>query len=305
MISRRNLFASTVAAGLTAPLSPFAALTPRPPRFRFVHFSDLHIQPELGATDGVALAVKKVLALHPRPDFILTGGDHVMDLLKVTRERANLQFKLLAEALAPLNMPVYSTVGNHDIYGWSTSSPATESDPEYGKQLFRDKFARENLYRSFEHKDWHFVILDTIQPRGRDWYLGVDDDQLTWLKKDLEEAKGKPIVVLTHAPILTAFIQYTEGATKATPDTLILSNGLELQALFAKHSVKAVLQGHTHVVEEIQYAGTKYVTGGAVSGDWWKGWRLGIHPEGFAVYDVVGQEIDWHYETYGWKARPA
>lgn len=299
MLTRRDLFAGAASIGVASLLPKSLA----PNRFRFVHFTDPHIQPELGAADGVAMAVRKLLSLRPRPDFVLTGGDHVMDLLKVTRERANLQFRLLEEALRPLEMPVFPAVGNHDVFGWSTDSPITESDPEYGKRMFEERFAKGPLYRSFEHKGWRFIVLDSIQAKGRDYTLGIDDAQLTWLSSELEKAGRVPTVVMSHAPILTAFVQYTEGATAATSPKLIAANGREVQALLAKHNVKAVLQGHTHVVEEIDYLGTKYITGGAVSGDWWKGPRLAVHPEGFAVFDVDGDRLSWQYVPYGWKAR--
>jgi Icc protein len=303
MLSRRDLFAGAASLGLAAAFRPVFGQPSPAQKFRFVHITDLHIQPELGAADGVAMAVRKLLSLRPRPDFVLIGGDHVMDLLKVTRDRADLQFNLLTEALKPMEMPVYSAVGNHDVYGWSAQSPITESDPEYGKKLFADKFAKAPLYRSFDHKGWHFAILDSIQPRGRDYRLAVDDAQLQWLKDDLEKAGATPTVVMTHGPILTAFMQYTLATTAPTPDGLIVANGKEVQDIIAKHNVKAVLQGHTHVVEEIDYLGTKYITAGAICGDWWKGWRLGVHPEGFAVCDLEGDKFTWQYMPYGWKAR--
>ncbi|AIE87522.1 metallophosphoesterase family protein [Fimbriimonas ginsengisoli] len=303
MLSRRDLFAGAASLGLSAAVGTVFANEKTVRRFGFAHLTDLHIQPELGAPDGVAMAVRKLLSLHPRPDFVLTGGDHVMDLLKVTRERADLQFRLLEEALKPLEMPVYSAVGNHDVYGWSTASPATESDPLYGKRMFEERFAKAPLHRSFDHNGWHFVILDTIQPRNRDWMLAIDDAQLTWLKDDLEKAGRAPTVVMSHGPILTAFMQYTASTGAPTPDTLITHNGREVHEILAKHNVKAVLQGHTHVLEEIDYLGIKYITAGAVCGDWWKGPRLGVHPEGFTVCDVDGDRFSWRYVPYGWKAR--
>lgn len=310
MLSRRDLLAGAASVGLASAVRPvfggpvLGAPAPKA-KFRFVHITDLHIQPELGAADGVAMAVQKILSLKPRPDFVLIGGDHVMDLLKVTHERADLQFALLTESLKPVEMPVYSAVGNHDVYGWNAQSPVTESDPEYGKKMFADKFAKAPLYRSFDHKGWHFVILDSIQPKGRDYHLAVDDAQMQWLKSDMEKVANQPTIVMVHGPIVTAFMQYTAAATAPTPDGLIVANGTEVQNLLAKHNVKAVLQGHTHIVEEIDYLGTKYVTAGAISGDWWKGWRLGVHPEGFAVCDVDGDKFSWQYVTYGWKARSA
>src|SRR5437764_6531173 len=117
-ISRRG-FIGGLAGGLAGLAIP-APAEPEVRRFRFVHFTDLHIQPELGAADGVAMAVRKLLSLKPRPDFVVTGGDHVMDVLKASIGRAKLQFDLLEEALKPLEMPVYHTIGNHDPYGWES-----------------------------------------------------------------------------------------------------------------------------------------------------------------------------------------
>lgn len=247
------------------------------------------------------MAVKKVLALNPRPAFVITGGDHVMDANKVGRDRADLQFRLVEEALKPLEMPVYHAVGNHDIFGWDK---AVEGDTLYGKKMFEEKVAKGPSYRSFDMGGWHFVVLDSIQQADTyNWRGVIDEGQLSWLESDLAMAGKTPTVVTIHMPVLSVFPQYVDGNKKAVPETLLLGNGMELQKLFAKHNVKAVLQGHTHVVEECDYLGTKYITGGAVCGDWWKGYRLGVHPEGFGVFDVDGDSITWAYQTYGWKAR--
>jgi len=303
-LSRRDLLAGAASLGLASVLRPAEASMAKPGKFRFVHFTDLHIQPELGAAGGVQAAVRKLLSLRARPDFVLTGGDHVMDVLATSRERANLQFQLLAEALKPLEMPVYGTVGNHDVYGWSTASSVSESDPEYGKKMFAERFTKRPLYHSFDHKGWHFVVLDSIQPEGKNWRSAIDDAQLTWLQNDLAKSKGTPTVLLTHVPVLTIFPQFADGTTSRPSDKIIVANGKEVQQLVQAHSnVRAVLQGHTHVVENCEYLGTRYLTGGAVCGEWWKGPRLGVHPEGFAVIDVDGDKFSWKYESYGWRAR--
>ena len=304
-ITRRELLGGAMLSGAALTL-PIPALA-KEARFRFVHFTDLHIQPELGASEGVALAIKKLLALRPRPDFVITGGDHVMDWLKVSRERADVQFRLLTEALKPLEMPIYNAVGNHDIYGWSKDSPATLTDPGYGKQMFAERIAKGPTYRSFDHKGWHFIILDSLAPTpDRGWHGLIDDAQLGWLKSDLEKVGTKaPVFLITHIPLMTLFNQITKGTTDPTPDALIVANGKEVRDLFAPHNVRAVLQGHTHVVEDCLYTGTHYITSGAVCGEWWKGPRLGVHPEGFAVYDVHGERFDWQYVPYGWRARSA
>src|SRR2546429_2718535 len=157
-LTRRELLSGALAAALASKLP---ASTSPPRKTRFVHFTDLHIQPELGAADGVAMAVRKLLSLKPRPDFVVTGGDHVMDVLKASIGRAKLQFDLLEEALKPLEMPVYHTIGNHDPYGWDLRDESVSRDPGYGKKMFEERVAKGPTYRSFDHKGWHFAILDS------------------------------------------------------------------------------------------------------------------------------------------------
>jgi predicted phosphodiesterase len=84
---------------------------------------------------------------------------------------------------------------------------------------------------------------------------------------------------------------------------MIVRNGKEVRDLFKDYAVKAVLQGHTHVTENCFYAGTQYITSGAVCGSWWQGPRLGVDPEGFSVCDVNGDRLSWQYVSYGWKVR--
>jgi 3',5'-cyclic AMP phosphodiesterase CpdA len=307
MISRRSLL--TGFAGFTGSValsaSPLLSIANSGRRgFRFVHLCDIHIQPELGATDGTNLAIQKLLQLRPRPDFVITGGDHVMDVLSVPGTRADLQFKLLNEAFKPLEMPVHHIVGNHDCFGWSSSSPITETDPRYGKKLFEEKVIESSTYRSFDYGGVHFILLDSIQTQpNRDWTLAVDDHQLSWLQGDLAKTPlTTPVIVVIHGPVLSAITQLTAKTLTAPDAGTICSNGHEVRDLWKAHNVKAVLQAHTHIVESVDFLGVHYVTGGAVCGEWWKGPRLGVIPEGFMVYDVTGSDLKYTYVPTGWKA---
>ena len=302
-LTRRGLLGGIIAGGAALTLPMESSAWGR--GFRFVHMTDLHIQPELGAADGVALAVKKVLSLKPRPQFVIFGGDGIMDALNVTRERADLQFRLLAEALKPLEMPIHYAVGNHDVFGWG-SREIQQTDAGYGKALFAEKVSQKETYYAFEFGACGFIVLDSIAAKANGgWTAEIDDAQMQWLQLTLKRLSERhnPIFIVSHVPIMTLFGQYTLGTTIATPESLIVRNGKEVRKLFKGYNVKAVLQGHTHVVEDCAYTGTHYITSGAVCGDWWKGLRLGVHPEGFGVYDVRADTFEWEYVPYGWKAR--
>ena len=124
--------------------------------FSFAFLTDIHLQPERSAETGFQWAIREVNKL--QPDFVITGGDLVMDVLNQTYGRADSLYKLYKEVSGHLEMPVYNTVGNHEVYGWHRDEEGIEEHPEFGKKMF-EKEIGERFY-SFDHKGWHFIILD-------------------------------------------------------------------------------------------------------------------------------------------------
>jgi len=55
--------------------------------FSVAFMTDIHVQPERGAVEGFTMALESANGL--KPDFIMTGGDLVMDALAVDYERAS------------------------------------------------------------------------------------------------------------------------------------------------------------------------------------------------------------------------
>lgn len=303
--TRRGLIAGGLAASALA-LAP-EANAGRKPSFTFVHITDTHIQPELNAAQGVHKAFAAIRALPEKPAFGLVGGDLVMDATAVPRARAEAIYDLWQQEAATLKLPLYYSIGNHDLYDLKETNAARAADPDWGKGLWKQRLSLERTYGTFDHYGWRFVTLDSagITPMGA-WEGVLDDVQVTWLDNLLRATPvTQPLVFLTHFPIFTIFGQYTEGTTSALGAGLIVKNGKAFKEMIQKHNVKAVLQGHTHVVEECTYLGVRYITGGAVCGDWWKGKRLGVHPEGYSVLTVTGDDLAWRYVPYGWQTAPA
>jgi len=304
-LSRRDLLIGGAALAGSAFLLPESLHAAPKPSFQFVHITDVHIQPELGATDGVKKAFAAIRALPQKPAFGLIGGDLVMDASLVPHSRADMVYDLWQKEAADLHLPLHYSIGNHDIYGLKVDGrPATE-DPDFGKSLWKKRLGLDRSYSTFDHQGWRFVSLDSasITP-NYSWEGNLDAAQLTWLDDLLRSTpKTMPMVFVTHYPIFTAVTMYTESTTAATPAGNIVKNGRTFKEMIEKHNVKAVFQGHTHIVEEIDYRGVRYITGGAICGDWWKGPRLGVHPEGFSFVTVSGEDLTWRYVPYGWTAR--
>jgi 3',5'-cyclic-AMP phosphodiesterase len=287
LLNRRELLIGAAVAAVPQ-------LTAATESFSFVHLTDTHIEPELHAPDGCRMAFDRVNQL--RPDFIVHGGDLVFDATAVPELRAKQVYTLYEDTAKRLAAPIHYVVGNHDVCG-------AGSGTRYGKAMFEDRIGKR--YYSFTHKGWKFITLDSIHTMdtAKGFFGKIDDEQVAWLKTELAGTpKTQPLVVATHMPLATGFLQFSDPPSNA--EKLVVTNSSEILNLLFPYNLKAVLQGHTHIRETIVYNGCQFLTSGAVCGNWWKGLRMG-HPEGFGVLTVKGDQINWRYETYGFRADPA
>ncbi len=304
--SRRRFLGGALAGGVTLvagsiwPVRTVSPATHRDgPRFRFIHFTDIHVQPELNAARGYAQAIHHMN--QHRAEFALSGGDLVFDVLRASRDRCERLWKLYTSLSERLEIPLWNVMGNHDNFGLQNSA-ISPSEPGYGKQKYLDSLGLERSYYSFDHRGWHFIVLDSILPVKGGWAARLDDEQMAWLKEDLKSKGDRPAVVALHVPVVTFFSQIVDGPEKGNPPGRAMADAKELRELFEAHNVKLVLQGHVHIRERFEYNGVTYITSGAVSGSWWNGPRFG-HPEGYAVVEIEGDGFTWTYHTFGWVAK--
>ena len=166
--------------------------------FSFVFMTDIHLQPERNAVEGFRKAIDSVNKL--KPDFVITGGDLVMDVLGEGYNRSDSLYNLYEESLKQFNMPVYNTMGNHEIFGIYDEAGITPDHPEYGEKMYEERLGER--YYSFDHKGWHFMVLDGIEDTGESRYIGeIDSVQMAWIKADLAKIDEKtPVVVSIHIP---------------------------------------------------------------------------------------------------------
>ena len=314
MLNRRDLLrflgagaAGTAAAGLgcaktssetPAPAATAAAEADSGPDFSVAFLNDPHVYGEKGAVEATMTAFD--MAMAEKPDAVITGGDMVMDLLEVERDSADAQFDLLEQCLAKIDVPIYHAIGNHDCYGVSDKSSVTPDDPLWGKRYFLERLGLERSYTSFDHKGWHFAILDTIDLQGTGYRGYVGEEQLAWLDEDLAKA-NKPTVIATHIPIFSNYIEWRRGTAEGIPDAVSVVNCHEVAKVLEKHPVKLVVCGHLHVNEVFRYKGIEFANVGAISGNWWNGLRDGFE-EGFTMLDFKGDQVRWRYIDYGWDA---
>jgi len=268
--------------------------------FSFAFMTDIHLTWERNAIPGFQQAIRSVNDL--KPDFVIMGGDLIMDALAQRYSLADSLYNLYIENVKSLAMPVFNTIGNHEIYGIYSKSGADPLHPEYGEKMFEKRLGKS--YSSFMHKGWKFMILNSVEVTGKDRYIGrIDDVQMEWIRKELTNTDpGTPIVLSTHIPFISANTQKYVGTTVANDSSSVVYNAKEVLDLFNGHNLKMVLQGHLHSLEDIYIDGIHFVTGGAVSSGWWDGPHKGIE-EGYLLLTVKDKDISWKYIDYGWEVK--
>lgn len=317
-LTRRSLLSAAGAVAATA-ISPALARTADEPAagspgaFRIAHLTDIHVQPELRADEGFRKCLAAVHDLKPRPDLILTGGDLVMDTLGQDETRARQLFDLYTALCRDSDIPIRQCIGNHDVFGWGGPRKVTTDHPLYGKKMVQERLELPRTTYSFDHKGWHFCVVDDIRPlkdNAEGYEAGVSEEDLAWLADDLKAAGDRPKVLVTHIPIVSVVVFRAVNAA-ADPKinvskSMICQNPGPILTLLREHKVSLVLAGHLHDNEVIRYEHTTHVGEGAVSGGWWKGPHR-LSPEGFGVVDLRPDgSFDHRYHTFGWVAtRPA
>jgi 3',5'-cyclic AMP phosphodiesterase CpdA len=262
------------------------------PSFRFAFMTDMHLSfADEANIRPLHMAVDSALARGV--DFILTGGDNIdIDNQQDSAECVR-RYERFSAFVRSQKVPVYPAIGNHDRY-WASGS----NSPLANTGLWH-KYLGAHYY-AFDHKGWHFIVLNTAEPGGAAPYR-VGPEQMEWLRRDLAAlAPETPIAVVAHVPFLSLYYPALEGRFT---DTDMFANFKEIRDMFAGRNLRLVLQGHQHLYEEIKVLGVQFITGGAVSAGWWGGAFHGTE-EGFLLVEAEGDDFRWEYVDYGWEAKP-
>jgi 3',5'-cyclic AMP phosphodiesterase CpdA len=309
---KRNTFIKTSAALIGSSFLPdfsLAEATSKKP-LRFAHLTDIHVKPGLVPETGMAKAFQHAQKLSPKVEFIINGGDSIMDALEVDKTKTKTQWDLFHSILQKENsLPIYHTIGNHDIWGWFVKENKPDNDKLYGKQWVLDTLELKSRYYSFSKWKWHFIILDSVQLNPAGGYIAyLDPEQLNWLQEELKQVPSdKFICIVSHIPILSICAGLFFNKTEANGDLKIQRNLMHtdfiaLKKIFLNYpNIKCCISGHIHLQDEVEYLGIKYYCNGAVSGNWWNGSFQEFTPA-FAVMELYDdgttKRMFMNYEKY-------
>jgi hypothetical protein len=240
---------------------------------------DMEDMGTLGATT-VPDVIATARALSGRRVFGVGCGDLVFDSLQLLPE--------YEKAVKQMGIPFFQVLGNHD------------TDHQHTDDLSAGSFMRSfgPATYSFNRGDVHYVVLDDVFWID-DGYIGyLSQEQLEWLQADLAVIeKGRRVVVFMHIPpYCTTNLRWGD---KRPDKAMVVNNRQALYDILAPYK-SHIIAGHQHESEHVMDGGIHTHVAGAVCGAWWTGpVCCDGTPNGYAVYEVNGEELSWRYKATG------
>jgi 3',5'-cyclic AMP phosphodiesterase CpdA len=214
--------------GLTTPAGTSSASTTSGD-FNFVQLSDSHIGfnnvPNIDVTGTFQKAVDHIRALPKPPAFVLHTGD-------LSHLSMPAQYDTVDQILKGAGFDhtrAYFVPGEHDTF--------VDNGATYLQRF--GSGAASGGWRSFDYQGVHFVGLINVWNLKAGGFGVLGDDQLAWLKADLDPVSAStPVVIYAHVPLWAVYPTWGWGTTDAE----------QALSLLARFGSVTVLNGHIHQV---------------------------------------------------------
>jgi hypothetical protein len=229
----------------------------------FIQITDLHLsdfadaqnvfQAKCAPLPYASQLVDEIKTL--KPSFVVATGDLVAKAEAFPLEKGLAWFDLyLQNVVRPITdtgIPFYHVPGNHDVGGTKYYKKIEDVPVElreyYGDGLFTKKTGSPTFY-SFNAGDYHYIVLDPAEVART---VRLPEDQLNWLKNDLEANKEKNIILFFHQPSSN------------------WENWDEVRSLLEGYKVKMLFCGHWHTDTAVDNGFPEQATS-AFCGCWWR-----------------------------------
>lgn len=203
---------------------------------RFVLFGNTApASPFSGFTSSIDVVISDIKS--EKPAIVIHTGDAIYGGSEsdgINENDVRRQYRIFFSSMKNLYSAYYTIPGDRDLFN--------------GNSLLYSEHSGRKTWYSFNYGSMHFIALDTSVLNDK----FIDEKQMEWLKKDLEDFRGSNAVfVLMHRPFITS---RKKALQLPVPD--------ELHKLFAEYRVKAVFSGGDKTYSSSVYDSVRYIQAG-------------------------------------------
>lgn len=194
-----------------------------------------------------------------------------------------------------IGYPVFRAIGNHDMDYYGRSHETSD-------HTFSNYFGPTHY--SYNKGNAHYIIVNNNFYIGRDYfYMGyIDEKTFTWLEQDLANVpKGSLVFLIMHIPgrLKDKQTQFQYNYDLIADQTINFGALSEMMKSYQAH----IISGHMHYNLNIEHSPNliEHNTA-AICGTWWRGEIcLDGTPQGYAIYEVDGNDVKWYYKGSEYK----
>lgn len=273
LVSRRSFLftlASVACFGLPSEVRAANNFSP----FQFGYVTDTHVVH--GKPDSYLLLQESQLFLqdcikqlnNEKLDFVIFGGDQVE-----TPGVDDANWQLFVDCAQVLSCPWSFVLGEKDVSG----NPPVNKMKLYGPDWKQKGIQTDKSYWSQSPLPGvHIIGMDTS--RAESTTGDISNEQLDWLKKDLEKNAGKFTIVFSHHPLL-APPPFDAGPPW---DDYTIPNGASAREILGgSKDVHLAVSGHLHINKVQQESNIWYVSTAS----------LDVYPCSFRIFRITPQSI--------------
>lgn len=202
--------------------------------FTFVCFTDTQSQNN-DPGSNLRSAFRNATASFPDAELFLHCGDVVESI-------GSGDWSAMIDTSAEFfrQYPMMAVSGNHET-SYAGSMGIKMQYNHFFTDMPEQKSYNDGYFYSFTYGDVHFIMLNTNKQGTADDSLS--DEQMSWLRSDLEANDAKWTVALMHHPIYST----GSGSTDRWEDPMVLAIREQLVPLLTEYGVDVVLAGHDHI----------------------------------------------------------
>ena len=237
---------------------------------KFVQLSDIHFL-ENGQNTTFKMTGASSQLLDDAVEQI--NEEQEIDFVMLTGDIIDKPFEKELRAFLPhienLKYPWYFAFGNHDrcVGGYLTTSVYMDMVKKSNKNYNFNK----PYYAFTPKKGYRVIVLDNIitDKVTTQGYLG--EEQVLWLKKELDKSKRDTVLIFMHVPLIEPF----------TSPNHRLKNAVQVMSIIESYKNPiGVFQGHYHATRVVQHDNVLYVNSPA----------LVSYPNAFRIINVTNHK---------------